>query len=427
MNVHKLFSLILVLTLLATLTGAASSAPLAGPCAPGATYDPACDANQDGVITVNDIQLTAGHWSQTGAYVSDNNHNHLGQTWTGSNNPLVISGPFDAWPYVPGQPIGAALVLQNTLPTQTNSYGYGLRILDGAIGAVIDHAGTGVWVQSADANGLIVNSAGTNGLYVANAVNNGVYVNSAINGLYVNSATGNGVHVNSASSNGVYVGSASQFGVRVDSAGYNGLLVTSAGYSGVVADTAQASGEWGFYTDDKIHGNNVLAQSFSLVAQVSGPDTLTPGDIVAVVGVANPPPGSTVHMPLVRLADATFTGVIGVVASRLVLTAHPSQSPTTETEMSGEPAAPELRSADGPAHAGDYVALTIFGAAQVKATSATPIVAGQRLTVAARPGYARSLRTVEVQGVLLAESAPVIGVAMETATDGLVWVMVNPQ
>ena len=87
MNARRLFSLILVLILLVTLAGAAGSAPLAGPCVPGAAYDPACDANQDGTITVNDIQLTAGHWNQTGAFVSDNNHTHLGQTWTGANNP----------------------------------------------------------------------------------------------------------------------------------------------------------------------------------------------------------------------------------------------------------------------------------------------------------------------------------------------------
>ncbi|MFZ2517773.1 MAG: hypothetical protein WA089_03665, partial [Anaerolineae bacterium] len=114
MNALKLFSLALVLTLLATLTGAAGSAPLAGPCIPGAAYDPACDANQDGTITVNDIQLTAGHWSQSGAYVSDNNHNHLGQTWTGMDNPLKIQGSY-------GAPDFAPLVLNN-------STGVGLRI-----------------------------------------------------------------------------------------------------------------------------------------------------------------------------------------------------------------------------------------------------------------------------------------------------------
>ncbi len=92
MNARKLFSLALVLILLVTLTGAAGGAPLAGPCVPGAAYDPACDANQDGVITVNDIQLTAGHWNQTGTFVSDSNHTHLGQTWTGANNPLRFQG-----------------------------------------------------------------------------------------------------------------------------------------------------------------------------------------------------------------------------------------------------------------------------------------------------------------------------------------------
>ncbi|MBK9232328.1 MAG: hypothetical protein IPO15_16130 [Anaerolineae bacterium] len=55
-------------------------------------HDPACDANQDGVITVNDIQLTAGHWNQTGTFVSDSNHTHLGQTWTERNNPIKIQG-----------------------------------------------------------------------------------------------------------------------------------------------------------------------------------------------------------------------------------------------------------------------------------------------------------------------------------------------
>ena len=135
MNARRLFSLILVLTLLATLAGAAASAPLAGPCTPGAAYDPACDANQDGHITITDIQLAAGHWNQSGAYISDNNHNHLGQTWTGSNNPLTITGAF-------GAPLNSALIL-------SNSTGVGMRIT-GATG------GSGIYIDSADDQGLWV-------------------------------------------------------------------------------------------------------------------------------------------------------------------------------------------------------------------------------------------------------------------------------
>ena len=36
---------------------------------------------------VTDIQLTASHWNQTGTWVSDNQHDHLGQTWTGYEHP----------------------------------------------------------------------------------------------------------------------------------------------------------------------------------------------------------------------------------------------------------------------------------------------------------------------------------------------------
>ncbi|MBK9232323.1 MAG: hypothetical protein IPO15_16105 [Anaerolineae bacterium] len=89
MNTRRLLALTLIVGLLAST---AAAAPLAGPCVPGAAYDPACDANQDGHITITDIQLAAGHWNQNGAFVSDSNHTHLGQTWTGSNNPLTIQG-----------------------------------------------------------------------------------------------------------------------------------------------------------------------------------------------------------------------------------------------------------------------------------------------------------------------------------------------
>lgn len=68
MNARRLFSLFAVLTLLTTLTGAAGGTLLAGPCVPGATYDPACDVNHDGNLDIFDIQLTSGHWGQTGIY-----------------------------------------------------------------------------------------------------------------------------------------------------------------------------------------------------------------------------------------------------------------------------------------------------------------------------------------------------------------------
>ena len=88
----KLFVLMLVLVLSILAATPIAAAPLSGPCAPGAAYDSACDANHDGTVNVLDIQLTAGHWNQTGTWLSDNGHDHLGQTWTGNNNPLKSKG-----------------------------------------------------------------------------------------------------------------------------------------------------------------------------------------------------------------------------------------------------------------------------------------------------------------------------------------------
>jgi len=270
---------------------------------------------------------------------------------------------------------------------------------------------------------MFVRTAGTAGMSVGSA---------GWDGLHVGSANHYGVSVGSAGWDGLYVGSAGNNGVTVGTANYNGMVVGSAGNIGVYAHTTQANGEWGFFTPDKIHGSNVLLGSLSLLAQVTGPDSLTPGDIVAVAGVADPVTGSTVHSPLVRLADSTFTNVVGVVESHLALTQQSSHTQPAEGETRTETPPSELRSIDGPAQAGDYVAITVMGAAQVKVDSATPIEAGQRLTVAAN-GRTRPLGTIKVQlaggeGTAdIPESAPVIGVALEAAKDGLVWALVNPQ
>ena len=356
-----ILALILVLTVFAAIP--VEAAPDAGPCIAGGGYNASCDTNQDGAITIQDIQLTAGHWNQTGTFTSDNSHNHLGQMWTGTNNPLTITGAY-------GAPLYAPLNL-------SNSTGVGLRITSA-------NGGSGIYIDSTSDNGM----------WVSSAANHGVYVNSVVN---------------------------------------SGVVVNSAGGSGVYANTTNAGGQWGFYTPDRIFGTIGMFSALSLVAQVSGPDSLTPGDIVAVSGVADPIPGSTVHTPLVRLAGGTFTNVVGVVESHLAFTQQPSHPQPAEGEARSETPPTELRSVDGPAQAGNYVALTVLGAAQVKVDGVTLIEAGQRLTFAAN-GRARPLGTIKVQlaggeGTAdIAESAPVIGVALEASDkNGMVWVLVNPQ
>ena len=66
MKVIRFLAVLLALFVITAIPSAA--APFAGPCVAGAAYDPACDVNHDGVVNVLDIQLTAGHWNQTGTY-----------------------------------------------------------------------------------------------------------------------------------------------------------------------------------------------------------------------------------------------------------------------------------------------------------------------------------------------------------------------
>ena len=118
----KLSVLVLVVILMILAAAPSAAAPQASPCAPGAAYDPACDANQDGVVNILDVQLTAGHWNQSGTWLSDNGHNHLGQTWTGTNTPLNLTGSYGAPNYAP-------LLL-------SNPNGHGLRITSAGVGGV---------------------------------------------------------------------------------------------------------------------------------------------------------------------------------------------------------------------------------------------------------------------------------------------------
>jgi hypothetical protein len=137
-------------------------------------YDPACDVNHDNQITIDDIQLTAGHWNQSGTWLSDNNHTHLGQAWTGANNPLRLIGSY-------GIPEYAALYLSNSA--------------DGGDGLYVSTTGgAALRVGWADGDGLRVYSAGGNGVSIASAGWNGVDATSTsathYGGRFTNSAAG---------------------------------------------------------------------------------------------------------------------------------------------------------------------------------------------------------------------------------------------
>lgn len=180
----KLSVLVLVIVLTVLTAAPSAAAPWFGPCAPSAAYDSACDVNHDGAVNVLDVQLTAGHWNQTGTWLSDNGHNHLGQTWTGTNTPLSLTGSYGAPDYAP-------LLLNNP-------NGHGMRITSAGVGGVyIDSVGEyGVYVDSTDHYGVYVNAAGSHGVVVNSTGGDGVYAISEsanhFGGFFRNRTAGGG-------------------------------------------------------------------------------------------------------------------------------------------------------------------------------------------------------------------------------------------
>lgn len=427
MNIRKLFVLFVIVVL---LVPTAAAAPLAGPCMPGATYDPACDADQDGSITVADIQLTAGHWNQSGTFVSDSNHDHLGQAWTGAGNPLTLQGTF-------GAPDWAPLILNN-------SAGPGLRV--GTSG------GSALWVESAGNNGLLIDSAGNDGVHVglagqpsastsnsgangfevAGAQGDGLYVGRADDfGVRVNSAGGIGLYVGSAGTYGLYVNSASNIGVRVNSTGGSGLYVESAGSYGLLVDAAGSIGVdvtgtyyAGFFSGDVLVTGNCTGCRQANYAVNAGSRALQPGDAVSVQGITWRDFDSG---PALWQAVPAQPGqvVAGVVTGRAEL--------VTQEEHRATETGKRLVPREGAAQPGDYVTIVYSGPVQVKvAPDAGAIAAGGRVTAAAG-GAVRPLGTIKVQladgagTATMSEDAPVLGVALEAPRDGMVWVLVALQ
>jgi hypothetical protein len=381
-------------------------------------YDPACDVNHDNTINITDIQLTASHWNQSGPWVSDNQHDHLGQVWTGSNA-LKLSGHFPA-------PDNAPLVLSNT-------GAYGLRVASaGYAGVSVGPADYGVMVDSVTYSGLVVDWAGHEGVNINAAGRDGVLVYSAGNPSDVSSsASYNGFEVKGAQGSGLFVGRADEDGVQIQSTGDDGIQLGEDGVSlpyglfvpnpgtlnsTLLPNTANPQGEWALYTVDAIYAGNVTSGGQTLVAVAAGDQPLTAGDVVTAMGLADPIPGSLERLAVVGRAGGEAANVVGVVSSRMALQPLP-----------GKDGQEELHSVAGPARPGDYVAITVLGVAQVKVQDGAAIRPGQRLTAADTPGHARALRTVQVEGVRVDESGPTLGVALQAAQDGLVWVLVNPQ
>jgi hypothetical protein len=270
-------------------------------------------------------------------------------------------------------------------------------------------------VTSAGDDGVYVNSAGSPSASTTSSLENGFEVAGAQgHGLYVGRADFHGVRVNSAGNAGLYVLETDGDGVYVGSAVDDGLYVGSADDGVEVAGTDWAGVFNGFlFVSDGCLGCRQANFAINV-----GNQTLEPGDVVSIQGVVSTDFDTGPVLWQVMQAQPG-TAVVGVVTGRAEVDIQDEHRPG-ETGKRLVPRA-------GAAQPDEYVTIVYSGPAQVKTVPGeAAITTGMRVT-AATDGTVRPLLTRTVEGMTVAEGAPVLGVALEDAVDGLVWVLVNPQ
>jgi hypothetical protein len=253
-------------------------------------------------------------------------------------------------------------------------------------GVQIDDAGDdGVSVYSAGDDGLFVNRADDDGVEVKSAGGDGVHVTSATNaGVLVEEAYQDGVFVDMAHDDGFDVDWADRYGVRVGGAGSHGVYVKSASFGagvhvksakyglwvqdsefagvhvfsddiGVVASTANANGEWGFWTNDKMFagsGYNDIAEHIDASSDVE------PGDVVVI----DPHHDERV----VKSTKAYDTSVAGIISTDPALLIGKSD---TETPLSLAGRVPcKVSAENGSIHRGDLLTTSSTPGHAMKAT-----------------------------------------------------------
>jgi hypothetical protein len=275
----------------------------------------------------------------------------------------------------------------------------------------------GVLVEKVPEGAGLVVSEAKDGVSIGKATGAGVLVDNAAEGLRVNTAGGTGVRVVS-SLLGFYAQNVTDTGLRVDAAPAGNGVYVGTGLNGIFVDAAT---NWTGLFDGNVNVTGTctgcLMATFGLN---TGGSTLNPGDVVSLEGMRS---GEDIGQPMLMDVGPARAGaaLVGVVHGRAVL---------SEDGAPDRKSSQRLAPREGAAKAGDYVHIVIYGPVHVRASALTlQIAMGDKLSVNDQ-GAAQSLRTVEVDGLQLAQSAPTIGMALEdleASKNGLIWVLVNPQ
>ena len=267
--------------------------------------------------------------------------------------------------------------------------------------------GHGLYVGRADENGVYVYNAGDNGVSVTNAGDNGVSVtNAGGDGFYVHTAGDNGVTVTNAGNDGVSVADAIEDGFSVTNAGNDGVSVTYAGNDGVYVNYPGRNGvtvleargngvfaatldEYGFYTPNKMYAySGYYPAKSGTFGMNTGSGALEAGDLVCIAGGYVENVLGEEGVPVVNIEkanSANSSAVFGVVEYKVYIREEVEELEDGRTEIQKS-----FRHADGNVGTGDYLAIVVFGPADVKVDSRLDIKTGEKLTVADN-GIARSI------------------------------------
>jgi hypothetical protein len=333
----------------------------------------------------NDPDLTNGYAATVAG--GDGNEASGGRSTVGGGGENVASGVAAT---VPGG--------VNNTATGAYSFAAGNR-------AKANHNGAFVWADSQVAD-FASAAADT---FRVRALNGATFQANNISyaGLIDNDGNGDGLRAVTTSSKGT---------------GWGAVYANNLGTSpGIVAHTAGTYA--GYFNGQLLVNGGCTGCTLIYVAQNTGAAPLEVGELVVAAGVGTALAGGTDPLLRVHQSGPAAQGVIGVVLSRAVV---------TPTEKEGK-VLDSVQATDGAVQPGDYLLIVVQGLAQVKVANGEAVTPGQRLMVGDIAGAARGQRSLQVQladgvGVAeIAETAPTLGVALEPAADGLVWMLVNPQ
>ncbi len=190
----------------------------------------------------------------------------------------------------------------------------------------------------------------------------------------------------------------------------------------------------GYFADSIYVAGSCVGCRLVYLARNDGAEPLEEGDLVVASGVTSLA-GSESPVLLVRRAGTTGDAlaaqqaIAGVVLARGELQTSKPKETAEGRAFPGE-RTQDVQQTGGPAAPGDYLFLVVQGVARVKVdASAGAITAGQRLAGASIAGHSRALRTVTLEGVVMAEGVATLGIALEPleAGTGLISVLVNLQ